>query len=247
MEIDLTKYDTDKSQDYLNIYEDFFSPLKNMPVKLLELGVDNGGSLLLWRDYFVNGTIIGLDKKPVIVPDNTDRIRIYQGLQQDIELLDRIRTETAPRGFDIIIDDASHIAEMTKTSFWHLFRKHLKSGGIYAIEDWGTGYWDIWPDGSRYEKLKNKKNFIYSISSKAILKHFVARALCKNKSLSFLKRNLVKRFPSHEYGMVGFVKQLIDECGIDNATHQKFGHPPARQSIFLKMQVSKGQVIIVKK
>lgn len=53
----------------------------------------------------------------------------------------------APGGFDIIIDDSSHIGEFTKTAFWHLVDSHLKPGGIYAIEDWFTGYWDDWSDG----------------------------------------------------------------------------------------------------
>ena len=52
-------------------------------------------------------------------------------------------------GFDIIIDDASHIGELTKATFWHLFDRHLKPGGLYAIEDWGTGYLDDFPDGKK--------------------------------------------------------------------------------------------------
>jgi hypothetical protein len=28
-----------------------------------------------------------------------------------------------------------------------LFDHHLKPGGLFAIEDWGTGYWEAWPDG----------------------------------------------------------------------------------------------------
>jgi hypothetical protein len=50
-----------------------------------------------------------------------------------------IADNVAPEGFDIIIDDASHIGELTKTAFWHLFDNHLKPNGLYAIEDWGTG------------------------------------------------------------------------------------------------------------
>src|SRR5438309_8699047 len=52
--------------------------------------------------------------------------------------------ETAPEGFDVIIDDCSHIGELTRISFWHLFEHHLKPGGLYVIEDWSTGYWDSW-------------------------------------------------------------------------------------------------------
>ena len=57
----------------------------------------------------------------------------------------------APGGFDIIIDDASHIGELTKTTFWHLFDHHLKPGGLYAIEDWGTGYLDDFSDGKKIQ------------------------------------------------------------------------------------------------
>jgi len=48
--------------------------------------------------------------------------------------------------FDFIIDDCSHRAAETSISFWHLFHDHLRPGGIYAIEDWGTGYWSDFGD-----------------------------------------------------------------------------------------------------
>jgi spermidine synthase len=52
-----------------------------------------------------------------------------------------VARKTAPEGFDIIIDDASHFGDLTKIAFWHLFDNHLKPSGLYVIEDWGTGYW----------------------------------------------------------------------------------------------------------
>jgi len=61
--------------------------------------------------------------------------------------LSEVACKTAPEGFDIIIDDASHLGKLTKIAFWHLFETHLKGGGFYVIEDWGTGYWSDWPDG----------------------------------------------------------------------------------------------------
>ncbi len=59
-----------------------------------------GGSLHLWRDYFERGLIVGLDLQAIKLEDPTGRIRIYEGMQQDRELLDRIARETAPQGFD---------------------------------------------------------------------------------------------------------------------------------------------------
>ena len=108
-------YDTDKGRtDYLEKYESYFHHLTDRKINLLELGIKRGGSLLMWRDYFKNGQIIGLDIDPVDSIDSGDRIHVFQGLQQDKGILNKIRKETAPDGFDIIIDDASHIGELTR-------------------------------------------------------------------------------------------------------------------------------------
>jgi predicted O-methyltransferase YrrM len=127
--------DTDKSEAYLRAYDAFLAPLRERNVRLLELGVLHGGSLLLWRDAFPRGVIAGLDREPVAVDDPSGRIVTFQGEQDDVVLLDRIAAQVAPGGFDVVIDDASHIAAPTRTSFWHLFERHLKPGGVYVIED----------------------------------------------------------------------------------------------------------------
>jgi hypothetical protein len=198
------RYDTDKDREYLLAYERFFGPLRGQPVRLLELGIHRGASLHLWREYFPRGLIVGLDSEPPPVLDDADRIRCYRGLQQDTDVLDRLAGEVAPGGFDIVIDDASHVAELARISFWHLFEHHLRPGGIYAIEDWGTGYWESWTDGRSFA-------------------------------------------PGHRAGMVGFVKELVDECGMADITHPEFGTGPSRASRFQRMEVSTGLVVVVKR
>lgn len=165
------RYPTHKGPNYYRVYEQKFSQIKDQPVRLLELGVAKGGSLEVWRDYFPQGTIVGLDQSPPPMRDPSGRIHQYQGLQQDIALLDEIGKNHAPEGFDIIIDDASHIAEYSRISFWHLLAHHLKPRGLYIIEDWGTGYWNYWPDGAAYNGT------------------------------------------NHTAGMVGFIKEIVDEVG----------------------------------
>ena len=141
-----------KPAGYLLIYESRFGPLREEPITLLELGVAKGKSMIMWRDDFPRATIVGLDLLPEWESDD-ERVHIYRGRQDDTALLDRIAAECAPQGFDIIIDDAAHIGQLVKASFWHLFQHHLKPGGTYAIEDWGTGYWGnhvCYPDGDYY-------------------------------------------------------------------------------------------------
>jgi hypothetical protein len=113
----------------------------------------------MWRGYFSAGRIVGIDIKPVSLQDEFGRISFFQGAQQDTELLDRVAASTAPAGFDVIIDDASHTGELTRTSFWHPFDNHLKPGGIYVIEDCGTGYWSKWLDGRDYAQSRGKHRY----------------------------------------------------------------------------------------
>jgi hypothetical protein len=226
-ELNLSTYDTDKIKlGYLEEYDPVLAPWIDKDVKLLEIGVDRGGSLKLWRDYFPSGTIVGIDRKPPkkFVPE--ERIQIFEGNQKDRSFLSQVSNMTAPEGFDIIIDDASHVGKATKKTFVHLFDHHLKPGGLYAIEDWGTGYLDEWPDGRRFN------------SRLPILHRLVSR----------IPKRLRKRtkipFPCHAYGMVGFVKELVDEQGAPNiAAGCK---APPRRSKFKNLVITPGIVFVTK-
>lgn len=251
--LDASRYDTDKAQHgrYLRNYQKHFSPFAKQDIRLLELGIYHGGSLLLWRDYFERGLIAGLDLNPVEIEDPSNRIRIYQGPQQDTNLLDRIARECAPEGFDIIIDDCSHVGELTRESFWHLFQNHLKAGGLYVIEDWGTGYWDSWPDGVRYREKPRGFSPLRHRLSRAVTRLNNSKA-AQDVSLvktiaSRMKRTLQRRrFASHDFGMVGFVKELIDELGMSDITNPVRGNGGHRESRFSEMNLSPSHLFITK-
>lgn len=252
--LDASPYDTDKAQHkhYLRNYEEYFSPLVEREIRLLELGIYHGGSLLLWRDYFEKGLIVGLDINPVQIDDASGRIRVYQGKQNDTTLLDRIARETASEGFDVIIDDCSHIGELTRISFWHLFDNHLKSGGMYVIEDWGTGYWDDWVDGVSYEphlvpEYKPLRYRLMRVVARLQREGVVNRLPLARRLVSRVKRVLQKRqFHSHDFGMVGFIKELIDECGMADITHPVHGIAPQRPSKFREMRISASHLFVIK-
>lgn len=153
--LDLTQYNTDKIPNgYLSFYDPFFTPHATGQIAIMELGVLDGGALELWHDYFPHGQIIGIDRKLNVSFPNKPRIHLFEGDQGDPELLDHAAARVS-EGLDYIIDDASHIAAPTSSAFWHLFTHHLKPGGWYFIEDWGTGYWENWPDGKKYQQGQN--------------------------------------------------------------------------------------------
>ena len=118
-------------------YEEAFLPLKNKEVKVLEIGVSSGTSLLLWDEYFKNNTgVYGIDimdiKSDVIKDINEiksrDRINIIIK-----DAYDRQLVETLPF-FDVIIDDGPHTLP-SMISFIELYLPKLNSKGIMVIED----------------------------------------------------------------------------------------------------------------
>lgn len=142
------KYGTDKAgihrfnnKTFLDVYETHLEKLKNQSITFLELGILNGSSLKVWEEYFTNGRIIGLDIDPVKKIYETSRTKIYTGSQASPELINQL-IQDYPEGFDVILDDASHLNQLTIQSFNALF-SYVKPGGYYIIEDTHCTYGDI--------------------------------------------------------------------------------------------------------
>jgi hypothetical protein len=149
MHDDLTKAailsGTDKFglHDYTPNYDKLFARLRDKPIKVLEIGVggyaddDRGGqSLEVWRDYFPNAQITGIDIQKKTM-DLGPRVEILQGSQVDPEFLKDLVAKRGP--FDIIVDDGSHRNEHIVESYQLLFPT-LVPGGVYVAEDVQTSF-----------------------------------------------------------------------------------------------------------
>ena len=137
--IDLArKSGTDKLEHgYISYYKDHFDDLRDKSLNILEIGIANGASLGMWQAYFPASQIHALDIRDKHAYES-DRVRIYQGDQNDVGFLRSVAEQAG--AFDIIIDDGSHFSEHVITSFTTLF-PCLKADGIYVIEDLHTAYW----------------------------------------------------------------------------------------------------------
>jgi cephalosporin hydroxylase len=124
---------------YLPIYDRHLAPFRGAPVRILEIGVSQGGSLQLWRKYLgPEAVIFGIDNEPssLLVDDLDLSVRV--GSQGDPTFLRKTVEEMG--GIDIVIDDGSHRAHHQRTSFETLFPL-LTVGGLYICEDLLTAYW----------------------------------------------------------------------------------------------------------
>jgi len=126
---------------YLEIYEREFACLKGTPIRFLEIGVSEGGSLELWRRYFGEQAMItGID----INPDCRDRVdppnKVRIGSQTDARFMADVVKEMGG-SLDVVLDDGSHVSSHISISFNLLFPS-LRPGGLYVIEDIHTAYWN---------------------------------------------------------------------------------------------------------
>jgi hypothetical protein len=236
---------TDKTQSsgYLANFERHFGHLQNEPIKILELGVFHGGSLLMWQEYFPKALVAGLDRRSNPLEEVPERIHFYRGSQDDDALLDRIARECAPDGFDIVIDDASHIGTLSRASFRNLFHKHLKPGGLYVVEDWGTGYWASWPDGAHYQMAADR-----GAQKPFPLLRWLIKRVPGIRNLLIPAAGIDPDFAPHNFGMVGFVKELVDEVGWQDITYPKRGNEafPRRSSSIRDMTIYPGHIFLTK-
>lgn len=132
----------DKASDrhnYLNRYEPFFEPLRERPVRLLEIGIEKGFSAWIWLEYFYNEhtKVYGVDLLPA--PDIKDwRYHHMQG-DQTVKEFWNVFLGGKNEPFDIIIDDGSHKTSGIEMSFKMLF-PYVAPHGYYIIEDLSTAY-----------------------------------------------------------------------------------------------------------
>lgn len=103
--------------------------------RVLEVGVLDGGSLRLWQAAFPAGLIAGVDSHSGAGwPEGTVRIVADQADPQ----LTGMAGDASPTGWDLIIDDASHLGRLSRATFESLWPL-VTPGGWYVLEDWAVG------------------------------------------------------------------------------------------------------------
>lgn len=134
-----------KYHHYFDIYEKHFEKFVGKSVKILEIGVWQGGSTRMWKEYFgKNAKIIGVDINPKCKSIEDEQIKIYIGDQGDVNFLKRLVELEGP--FDVIMDDGGHYMHQQVISFKELFLS-LNDGGVYLCEDLHTNYWGAYNGG----------------------------------------------------------------------------------------------------
>ena len=157
---DKHKFDTDKgsTHNYLRHYDELFGDYRKQKINLLEIGVLNGESLKLWREYFTDVNLYGIDIFTRI-KNGTEMDIDYvnknlEGYDVQLDLVDSCSPSSDKKRrrngylsqfkdgfFDIIIDDGQHNSE-SQILTYNNFKSKVSKGGLYIIEDIKS-----WQDG----------------------------------------------------------------------------------------------------
>lgn len=139
------KYGADKSSIFHN-YLDFYQeqlPDRDFAGRLLEIGVMDGLSMKMWREYYPKAEIVGIDIKDMDHMHNNDwqvpdSVKLIKCDGTDPEQVKKLGN------FDIILDDGSHYWLEQQKSFEILYYSQLNAGGTYIIEDLWTSHIDYY-------------------------------------------------------------------------------------------------------
>jgi predicted O-methyltransferase YrrM len=144
------KYDTDKSSQRNNVtnhrhchpytlfYDGLFKNKKNEKLNIAELGILDGASLLMWKEYFTNAKIYGFEYSDDLITNfkknfNNDRITLSN---INVSIKNSIIKAFSELNilYDIIIEDTTHQFEDQIKVIENTYQ-YLKPGGILIIED----------------------------------------------------------------------------------------------------------------
>jgi len=136
--------------DEIAVFDRFFSDFRGQSVRMLEIGVRNGGSLEIWSEYFPNAIIIvgcAVSSESRILSSDDSRIKFVVGdANTDVVERDIINLS---KTFDVIIADGSRLSGEVVKSFVRYFGR-LNEGGVFIVKDLQSSYWGQFNGGLYY-------------------------------------------------------------------------------------------------
>jgi hypothetical protein len=146
-----------KSRDNVETYLRVLTSSETQFSNVLELGIMRGGSCVFFNTLLAPQNHLAIDIcerenslenfAQLISLEGRKFVSRYDVSQIDINRIAQLVSEMSGSSavLDLIIDDASHDYDLTLKAFNGLFPL-LRSGGIYALEDWGWAHWIPWQD-----------------------------------------------------------------------------------------------------
>lgn len=200
---------SDKWSIYLDEYERLLAPYRDRQINLLEIGIQNGGSIEIWAEYFQDAKkLVGCDINPDCsrLSYTDPRISVIVG-DANVDDTERAVDMSAP-DFDVVIDDGSHTSGDIVKSFSRYFPK-LNVGGIFIAEDLHCSYWREF-DGGLYHP-HSSVGFFKSLADVINHEHWGVRKWRVDVLAGFLKEYQCS-IPRSELSLIHSVEFVNSLC-----------------------------------
>lgn len=127
-----------KHSNYFAIYDDLLKKYANTSFTFVEVGILDGGSLFMWRDFFgPRARIIGIDLNPEAKKWERDGFEIFIGSQTDPRFWEDFFLKVG--SVDVLLDDGGHMNDQQTTTVLSCL-PHISDGGLLIVEDTCTSY-----------------------------------------------------------------------------------------------------------
>ena len=154
-----------KYDNYFQIYEKLLQKYVGREVTILEVGVLNGGSLFMWREFFgPKARIIGVELNPDARKWEKHGFEIYIGDQASDEFWSNLFQKIGK--VDVLIDDGGHTNRQQIVTTHHAIQ-NINDEGVLIIEDVHTNYFREFGNPSRYSFINFACRIVDSINSRA--------------------------------------------------------------------------------
>ena len=218
---------TNKWSSYFSVYDKIFKTYKKKKITFVEIGVLNGGSLLMWKKYFAKGSkIIGIDLNPEAKKIEKYGFKIFIGNQGDKLFWKNFYKKTGK--IDILLDDGGH-KNLHQISTVHYSLPNIKDDGLIVVEDTITSYMKEFNNPSKYSFINYCKTIIGLIHRRSpILKKNLNEYSKKIFSIDFYESITVFNINKNKCKKSRFIDNFYNTNNLNDFRHNAYFHKTKR-------------------
>ena len=170
-----------KWNNYFDIYENLFKKFLKKKITIVEVGIGDGGSLFMWRDFFgKKAKIIGIELNPEAKKLEKKGFKIFIGDQSHSSFWKSLYKQIGK--IDILIDDGGHTNLQQITTLMESIN-HIKPGGIIVIEDTHTSF-------MKNKGFKNPSKYSLINFTSSLIENIHRRNPSIKKELNFISKKI---------------------------------------------------------
>ena len=133
-----SKYLSNKHLNYFDVYDDLLKKYVDQEIVFVEVGILNGGSLFMWRDFFgPKARIIGIDLNPEVKRFEKDGFEIFVGDQEKPSFWKDFFKKVGK--IDILLDDGGHTNNQQIITTQNSI-ENINDSGLLIVEDTHASY-----------------------------------------------------------------------------------------------------------